>query len=63
MKRLLREIRREVAVPGHPMHQPVDPLDVGVVQRPLRGAIAIDAPGNEVAIHRTRIRGDNLRQG
>jgi hypothetical protein len=45
------------------MHQPIDPLDVGVVQRPLRGAIAVDAPGNEVAIHRTRIRRDNLRQG
>jgi hypothetical protein len=45
------------------MRQPVDPIDVRVVERSLRGAITIEAPSDELAIQRTRIRGDYLRQG
>jgi hypothetical protein len=49
-ERVLREIRREIAVPGHPMHQAIDALDVGVVQRALRGGIAAETSRNELSI-------------
>ena len=41
---------REISVPGHPMHQPVDPLDMAVVQRTLRGRVAAEASRDELSI-------------
>ena len=62
-ERLLGEISREVAVAGYPMHQPVDPVHVRVVQLPLGGTITAETTSDELTIHGARIRSDNLRQG
>src|SRR3989454_8164030 len=46
---LLREVPRELVVPGEPVGEAVDPVHVGVVERAFRGAVPGADPGYQFA--------------
>ena len=62
-ERLLREVRREIGVSGHSVHQPVDPLDMRVIQRTLGLGLAGETAVHELTVDQTRIFGHEVELG
>jgi hypothetical protein len=46
----LSQVRREVSVTSHAVHEPVDAIDVRVVQRPLGDGVAGKASSHQLAV-------------
>src|SRR5262245_47722572 len=51
----LSEIGSQVGIASHSVHQPIDPIDMRVVQRTLGGGVAGDTSGYELSVQKAGV--------